>query len=157
MIGDPPVLRGTVGRGEQRHGCSPRLPRALSRGLAQYGNYGRGSEVGKRAPASSERTRSPVPPRLAGASNALILAVCSSAMGRKGWSGRHRTESGRHHISGCRAPGRAKAGNVPAARSLGSRRQRRPEGGAAARGLCHPQLRAQLGPRAAPRPPPPLS
>lgn len=49
--------------------------------------------------------------------------------------------------------GTRQEGNVPAARSPGSRRRRRPPGGAAVRGLRPPQLRAPLGLR--PRSPPP--
>lgn len=46
--------------------------------------------------------------------------------------------------------GTRKAGKVPAARSPGSRWPRWPAGGAEMRRLCHPQLRARLGLRAAP-------
>lgn len=60
---------------EQRDGRFPRLPRALSRGLAQSGNCGWGAEAGKGAPTSPGRTRSLPPPRPAGSSDALILAV----------------------------------------------------------------------------------
>lgn len=141
VVGAPRVRRGPEDeKRAQRHGCFPRLPRALSRSLTQFGDCGCGSEAEKGAPTSPGRTRAP------GSSRLLERFEAARRAGRYG-AGVVRLGPA---AATSRGAGRAGRGMSGAARSPGWRRRRRPAGGAAVWEWCPPQRRGPWGARQPP-------